>query len=298
MKRVLTVQLLLFAACCLLPVKALAISEICPAQLRIEPGSAPASLYAFELAAFGPRTVSATLAFDTSDGWFTADVPAVNLVSKYRHYSDNSTSFAVRDWISPMMYVRFPKNLTINHRWVFRASAKNDGDFGWEKLGDFGCPPPAPTMERADGYKIISRSTSRTASGGSHSVSEPVLDVKDGDNFQALPGGGDVVLNAVTSPPLEVASCANPFQDAAPHQITVLAFPQDLRGMNLYGMTILDIVLHGDGKLADTWVWGSSGNRDFDLTAMAGAQYSTYTNAIAYCKPVPAIYRVETFFDS
>lgn len=259
--------------------------------------SAPSALYAFELAAFGPRSVSATLAFDTSAGWFTAEVPAVNLIGKYRHYS-GLANFSEHDWVSPMMYVRFPKSVTINHRWVFRASAKNDGDFGWEKLGNAKCPPPAPTMERPDGYKVMARTISRTSSGRSHSITEPVLNATDRDNFEALPSAGDRVLDAGASPPLEVATCATPFQDANIIKISVHAFPENLRGVGLYGMVTLDLALHGDGRLAETWVWGSSGKRDFDLTAIAGAQDSTYTAAIAYCKTVPAIYRYEALFDS
>ena len=81
-------------------------------------------------------------------------------------------------------------------------------------------------------------------------------------------------------------------------QAVALAFPENLRGVGLYGMAILNLVLHGNGLLADTWVWKSSGKRDFDLTAMAAAQSSTFTTAIAYCKTVPAIYRFEALFDS
>ncbi|MHB8357794.1 MAG: hypothetical protein ACYDDQ_14035, partial [Vulcanimicrobiaceae bacterium] len=104
--------------------------EFCPAMLNRDPVGAPdpkdplpaAALYGFDLYALGPRSVeSATLAFDTTAGWYTVKVPAVAITAKLRHYTSAVVRFVRRGWVSPTMYVRFPAPLKISHAWVFDA---------------------------------------------------------------------------------------------------------------------------------------------------------------------------------
>lgn len=63
----------------------------------------------------GPRSVSATLAFDTSAGWFTAVVPSVVLGQGALHYTEMFGRLTLPDWASPVMYARFPTRVTIGH---------------------------------------------------------------------------------------------------------------------------------------------------------------------------------------
>ncbi len=122
--------------------------ESCPAVLsyeRVGPArddAQPSSLFGFDLSALGPRTItSAKFAFHTSAGWFTLDLPATTLAEKDRHYNSAWVSFTRRDYISPILYVRFPQAATIEHAWVYAAAAENDGPFGWQAKGSVTCPP-------------------------------------------------------------------------------------------------------------------------------------------------------------
>lgn len=98
--------------------RAQALTEICPAQLEIAAvpltdttTRGPATMFGFALTAMGARTVSGKLAFDTSAGWFTADVPPVLLAEKDRHYNEIFGRLTIPDFVSPVMYVRFPKSV-------------------------------------------------------------------------------------------------------------------------------------------------------------------------------------------
>src|SRR5439155_26707685 len=122
----------------------------------------------------------ATLAFDTDRGWFTADIPPVMLTEKDRHYDETFGRITLPDWVSSIMYVRFPARVSIAHSWVYSATARNDGDFGWEKTGHFICTPPAPAMELMFGVKTIGRVTVRRP-GATRQADYPKLDTKDVD---------------------------------------------------------------------------------------------------------------------
>lgn len=117
-----------------------AMTEFCPAELHYaavgssSEGSTtpqPASVYGFDLSALGPRIATATLAFDTSGGWYTVDVPQTTLVEKDRHYEPFGSRTVLHDWITPIMYVRFPQAVAVNDAWVYAATATGDGTYGW-----------------------------------------------------------------------------------------------------------------------------------------------------------------------
>lgn len=157
MKRVLFAALICAASFCLSSHRALAVTEFCPARVDIaavQPANAasdpspspsaspePAALYGMELSAAGPRSVLATVVFDTDAGWFTADIPNETLIEKDRHYSGPASTFIKHDWISPIVYVRFPKPVLILHEWVTSALSQGDS-FGWQTQGIVTCLPP------------------------------------------------------------------------------------------------------------------------------------------------------------
>lgn len=303
MNRVVLRLAILVALIALSDARARALTEICPAQLEISavPASGqattePATLFGFALTAMGPRSVSGKLAFDTSAGWFTADVPSVVLAEKDRHYTSILGRWNIPSWVSPVMYVQFPKPVTLNHSWLFSAAAKSDGDFGWEKSGTFVCPPP-PGPLAIFGRKAISITTSRLA-GASRTFEMPALDPRDVDALSATPQPGASKLTAKYTTPLETATCAKPFADAVTTMLVSPAYPENLRSSGASRQIGIGVAIDANGKLADSWIWAPSGLAAFDQAALASAQFQRYTGAVSYCRPVPALYDTWVMFDS
>jgi TonB family protein len=237
-------------------------------------------LYGFELVAEGPRSVTAELAFDTSDGWFVAPVPATSLHEKDEHYTSPSASFIKRTWVSPMMYLKFPSRFTISHAWVYSAQSTGD-DFGWSKMGLVLCSPAS----------------------GSRSVSAPPqaqvakLDPKDFDPLSAPPGAGAMIITADRSSPLKKSDCATPFRDAAATKSFSPDYPNGERGRVAINVTsTIEVSINADGSLADAWVFYPSGFPDFDEAALQGARLSKYESGIAYCEPVPGLFLFHVTF--
>ena len=60
----------------------------------------------------------------------------------------------------------------------------------------------------------------------------------------------------------------------------------------------MEVTVNGDSSLIDSWVWMPSGADLFDSAALNAVHQSTFAGAIAYCKPVPALYNFYILFDS
>ncbi|HET9392356.1 MAG TPA: energy transducer TonB [Candidatus Rubrimentiphilum sp.] len=303
MKRVVAGFALVFGLVAFASERAQALTEICPAQLEVAAVSStdqttrgPAALFGFALTAMGPRTVSGKLAFDTTAGWFTVDVPPVALAEKDRHYNEIFGRLTIPDWVSRIMYVRFPTNVTLNHSWLYSATARSDGDFGWEKSGTFICPPP-PGTQKANGVKTISIATSNTA-GARRTFEKPLVDPKDVDTLSASPPPDALQIAAAASKALETANCAKPFQDGSVTLLVDPGYPSVLQTTGASGIIGVGLALNPDGTLADSWVWAPTGLAAFDQAAIAAVQRSKYVNAVAYCRPVPAIYNAYIMFNS
>lgn len=270
-----------------------AMVEFCPATLkyqRVGPESAkkdPAKIYGFELTALGTRTViSATLAFDTSAGWYTLDVPAITLYAKERRYTAPWVSFTRRDFVSPVLYVRFPTAVTIAHAWVYNASARDDGAFGWQAMGTVTCDPPATASpEQRKSHKLPDKN-------------RYALDPRDDDGLSREPQQTSLIVPAASSKALESIDCAEPFRDAETKRIAVANYPDAMRG-NVLGdsTTAVQVAIEPDGTLQDAWVWGPSGFTPFDQESVKAARNSTYTGARAYCRPVSSEYFFFVTFD-
>ena len=288
MTRVIMGALLTAAFFVLLHRPANAMFEFCPATLKY--GQVNASLYGFELTALGSRTISsATLAFDTSAGWYTVDVSMLNIVEKDRHYTGPSGSFVRRDYVSPIMYARFPKPLTVSHAWVFSATATSDGDFGWDKQGDVRCDPLGEP--RVIGVMRIKDGPSALGHDLYH------LDGKDKDALSNQPSEKSIVLVAQHAKiPLEDPSCLNAFDYALVLHTPTPDFPDGLRGYS--GTATVQVALDGSGKLIDAWIWGPSGFPAFDAEAMRLARGTTYSAGSAYCKAAPGNYLFRVSFDA
>ena len=286
-----------------LTVPARAVTESCPARLATQAVSStrenprgPATLFAFELSAYSSRTVSATLEFDTEQGWFSLNVPAVTLTARDRRYSVGFAHDTIRDWVSPIMYARFPSAVQIRHSWVFSAAATGDGPFGWENLGAVACSPPPPSMETSDNLRAISRATS-TRAGGAPAGQTIKLDPADQDQLDQLPGPAARVFPAVASHAVAQSNCDKPFVEASPRQIVAPGLPAIMIGTPFPGLVGIRIALNANGSLADAWVWATSGNKSYDDMALSAIRQSTYTGAIAYCEPVPSQYNAFISFE-
>ena len=293
MKRVLLAAVIAAAFFLVLHRPASAMAEFCPAQLnyeRVGPDSAkdqPGALFGFDLSALGPRTItSAKLAFDTSAGWYTVDVPGLPISEKDRHYSSATVSFVRHDWVSPKLYVRFPQAVQVNHAWVYNAQALNDGPFGWQAQGDVICDPPAAASpEQAQRFPNVVRRFYKLADADSDGLSEP-------------PSAKTVTLAATASKALESANCTDPFREATVKKQVVPQYPDILRGSGAGRATVsVEVAIKSDGTLADAWVWGPSGRQAFDDSALRAAKISTYAGARAYCSAVPGRYFFRVTFD-
>ncbi len=281
-----------FLALCVVgsPRRAQAMIEFCPAVLHRALVGAPdpkgplpaAALYGFDLSALGPRSLeSATLAFDTTAGWFTAKVLAVAIGEKLRHYTSATVRFVRHDWVSPIMYVRFPAALKISHAWVFNAQVHGDGPFGWEAKGDVACSPP---------------STAETRAGRNDIRLDPKLDAKDEDALWLPPGPASIVLDAQSAKALEMNSCGDPFRPATVVYAAQPAYPDELKAQAPSGETLVVVAINRDGSRADAWVWAPSGYAAFDEAALNAAKASRFENARSYCTDVPGQYLFKVTF--
>lgn len=190
----------------------------------------------------------------------------------------------------------FPRALTLNHSWLYSATAKNDGDFGWEKAGTFVCPPP-PGTQKVDRVRTISIVISNL-DGARRTFEKPVVDLKDVDTLNALPPLGALQIAAVASKALETANCEKPFADGVATVLVVPDYPTVVQGSGASAIIGVGLALNTEGALADSWVWAPSGLAAFDQAAIDAVQHSKFVGAVAYCRPVPAIYNAFVMFNS
>lgn len=237
---------------------ALAVTEFCPARLELSPiGSnstqtfGPAQTYAAELAALGPRSVTAELAFDTNAGWFAADVPSEK-VSEKDAGSDGGYGNAQSRWVSPVFEVNFPKAVIVTSAWVTAAESKDD-TFGWGARGVIVCLPT--------GLRTTPTSYRKNAAW-SDMLYEPA-------DFKQLPEA-PTIIPATPSPAIESPSCAQPFQEAT---VTLQATPyypdtSTLEQFPSSGTATVTVALDAQGQPAGALVIESSGNPLFHASTL------------------------------
>lgn len=105
--------------------RASAYAEYCPTRVQSyavpdsgASASAPSSLYAYRLAAFGTRSVRGNVTIKTSDGWFTAAFPSVALTQQTLHMRGRTSAYTRSVFRSPVLYVRFPHPVTVRYMYV------------------------------------------------------------------------------------------------------------------------------------------------------------------------------------
>jgi TonB family protein len=269
--RSIVIAAIIGASFALTAAQARAVTEFCPASLAIKAvgtttQNQPATLYGVMLRAPGPRAVTATLAFDTDHGWFAATIPPVTLTGKTYRYRDAIRTATRSDWISPVMYVRFPSSTKIANSWISNANA-------------LPCAPSPPTPNGASGPRFGYR-----------------IDPANEDKLDAAPTSNSVVVLTQKIAPLYQPVCANPFRDGRLVEQGSLNLSEDMQNHGLSGETDVEVSINKDGTLADAWVWLSSGEAALDNAALWAAQHSTYEGAMAYCEPVPANYLFKITF--
>jgi hypothetical protein len=289
MKRVMitTVTIAAFFLCAHRSASAMA--EFCPASLQYERVGAesvrtvPGDIYGFELLALGPRTIaSSTLAFDTSTGWFTVNVPRVTLLEKDRHVSGVWGTFTRRDYVSPVLYVRFPKAAVVSHAWVLAAATRSDSPVQCD-----------PILQRT---QLIGVDRGAQASAAPKSVG--TLDPKDDEELSTPPQAASLIIAASPSKVLETGACDLPFTDAMVQRQALPQYPTIMRELGARETSsTIEVAIAADGTLRDAWVVGPSGYEAADDASLAAARYSTYEAARAYCRPVPSTYYFRVTFD-
>jgi TonB family protein len=284
MKRVLCIAFICAGLFALAHRPALAVVEYCPASLAYQPvgKDRTAALFGIELNALGPRSVTAgTLAFDTSGGWYTAKIPSMVITKKERHYTSPSATFTRSDWISPIVYVRFPSAITISHAWVDEIQVAGDGAFGWQERGNVQCDP-LPALAPDQKFPTVKNDIQ--------------MDPKDQDPLSAPPASDALVVAAQPAKPLESTDCKEPFRLPTVAEQARPSFPDEMLTLGAQGVTSVEIGINADGSLDDAWVWAPSGYGPFDREALSAARRSTYKNGRAYCRDVPGRYLFKVTF--
>jgi hypothetical protein len=54
--------------------------------------------------------------------------------------------------------------------------------------------------------------------------------------------------------------------------------------------TVIEVAVKPDGTLADTWVWGPSGDEVFDTSRLGEVKRDTFRPGSAYCEPAAGFY--------
>lgn len=268
---------------CLGAQRAQAAVEFCPAtvtQSQAIGGGLSAATYAYRLSAESARVVKGEIAVETDAGWFAAPFADVALAPHVSRYDTDEGTYALAQAVSPILYVRFPKPVTVKGLWVQRAAAPGEPEFGWGKRGEVTCAPtPYGRVE----------DPSKKPETAAHLHDEDRL------AYDVPPGPKDRVVTAQPAAPAAGGACAKPFAEAWATDAAVPGYPQGVK--NAGAVVIAKVAVSSEGHLIDAWVVGNSGLTSFAPYALAAAQQTKYHNAVAYCRPVPSIYLFRaTFF--
>lgn len=194
-------------------------------------------------------------------------------------YKSQFGMYAVSQAFSPLLYVRFPKPVHVIAMWPRTVTAQNDGDFGWEARGVIVCPPS-------------------TAGHIGHQMALPdKLEPADALANDLPPKADDAIATAVPANAPFSGTCDKPFVDAtAPDPVTPV-YPPFRFAPPPVTQVLVEMAIASDGTLIDAWIVGNTGDRAFEPYALDAARRTHYTNAIAYCSPIPSVYRFRATFD-
>jgi len=252
----------------------------CPATASVEalgdknPGYTKNILgttFTLVLTADNARVMSGTVDVQTDKGWFSIDVPKVELRLSQEQYSDDLGTFERDTYLSPAIPVRFPSSVHITY--VFLKDVQAEGY-------------PAVSCQSADDRAMV----------GPSAVKQPYLRnavsaMTEHDTPIELPPGAPVLTPIPTQAPGST-SCTVPFADATMTQPYNVLPPNG----NAPGRTIVAVEINASGGVDGATIWRPSGSRLYDSYAIYAAQHSQYSPKRAFCQAVPGVYYVLTDF--
>ena len=249
----------------------------------------PAAVHSLVLSALSSRTVSGTIVVHTADEWYTLRFTNVTLSRYDEKWQDTYASFSTTEFLSPVLYVRFPKPVSVQSVFVNEASTSGETAFGWDAKGNVTCTGGSDISIIALGAgAIISGTMEKSKSTSDLQRLNPIPSSRN-----APPDGTPTLTPALTSAP-GLTDCAAPFAEATVTRPYPPSFPAGSRGES--GESYVQVAIGADGKLVDAWIWGPSGDRAFDLATLQSARHSEYAPARAFCQNVPGMYRFRAEF--
>lgn len=256
-----------------------AATEFCPAQLVSALPSSPvaSAWYYYRLRALGPRVVEGTIVADTDAGWFRWKQQAVQLTrTTYtmiaRRYRARFVSAA-----SPVLTVDFPQPVAVRHAWLISAKAHDDRTFNWDARGEVTCDPADFASLDTPGPDVMERTPN---------ANDPT------------PAPAPPMTTAVpSSAPFPPATCAQPFVVATVTKAEQPDYPISLRNDPPAGVSVIYVAVDSAGRLADAWIFKSSGYPSMDYEALIAARRSQYAPPISYCRPVGGTYLFQADFE-
>jgi len=259
--------------------RALAISEACPAQIKLLTPvglvSQASTSYVYELNAVSPRSIDATMIADTSGGWYTWDVSRTPLeaITGYLYYS-NTQYLKYSDAASAPLGVVFPSPVLVHHAWVVRAKSSGETVIGWDAQGVHTCGLPAfspDSTTEAQGYE-----------GPPLAMPSP------------LPSPVAYAKATATTPPFPATDCKTRFAAVNINKPKSPIYPD---GLYSPVVALVDITIDAQGKVIDATTRATSGSKSADMAATQAAAASSYVNGLAYCQPVGGHYLFRADFN-
>ena len=255
--------------------------EACPARVghwKIHPGG----VVAFNLAAHQTRSLSATIELRTDKGFYTIAVPATDLVARQQHWKTLEVAWTGTAVQSAPLYFHMPTGSTkLRDIWVAGAQALTPSD-PWYSVGPVACAP----------YAGAFGTVSQIAYSNGGTIADP-MHLKNPDRSLAAAIPSTATLLTAQSIPAPTYSCAHPFVPAKlVHGVNPL-WPLSAPTMHFKSAVIVTIL--PTGEIGARHVYLPTGIRDLDSAVLDAAGESTFTPAVAFCKPAYGryIFRVD-----
>ncbi len=274
--------------------RARAATEFCPADIvtwqAVSPDNSgplnqtgPSTLYALQLSALSARTLDATVVIETDAGWYGAALSAVQLTRTLGATEGGAYTAYVERFLSPVVYVRFPSSVHVQRMWVGSATVSSDVAFLWAGKGRFDCDPhssEALNPQRMSAVLTHDIQTLRSA---------------------PLPSAQRAIAIAIAAP--DGLGCAKPFVSARGTHPVAPAYPDIARGEGFAPYVIVDAAVSIDaaGRVVDAWpisqFAAANGQANaFVAATLDAARKSSYSPAVALCRPVSGTYTFRADF--
>jgi TonB family protein len=237
------------------------------AIVRLRPDTA----FGYQLRAEVPRTISGVVYVYAGDAVYQVGFNDVQLKLRKKQKSDPRIAPYAIDYVeaqSDPLYFRFDSPKRVYAVWVASAGAG-------------GVQTDCPTMPVTAG-----------------SYDEYMWDPEDGakvpEDYVRSQAPADPP-KAVFNHHVDVRSCSLLFKVAqAPNPVSP-AFPKGTI-ISEEHTALVKVLLDASGKVADAWIFGSSGAKPLDDAALVAARATTYVPGQFLCAPVPGVYMFRADF--